>query len=61
MAGVFNKKIVTQVVPLEAFFPAEDYHQDFMDKNPHYPYIVYWDLPKIAKLEKEYPDLVARP
>jgi peptide-methionine (S)-S-oxide reductase len=60
-AGVFKKKIVTQVVPLRAFYPAEDYHQDFMVKNPDYPYIVYWDLPKIAHLEKEYPALVARP
>jgi peptide-methionine (S)-S-oxide reductase len=59
-AGVFKKKIVTQVVPLEAFYPAEDYHQDFMDRNPGHPYIVYWDVPKVKHLEKEYPDLLAR-
>jgi len=50
---VFDKPIVTQVVPLKAFYPAEGYHQDFMDKNPNYPYIVYWDLPKVRHLEKE--------
>jgi peptide-methionine (S)-S-oxide reductase len=58
-SGVFNKPIVTQVVPLKAFYPAEDYHQDFMDKNPGYPYVVYWDLPKVRHLEEEYPDLLA--
>ena len=60
-SGVFKKKIVTQVVPLKEFFPAEDYHQDFVEKNPNYPYVVYWDLPKIAHLEKEFPDLLVRP
>jgi peptide-methionine (S)-S-oxide reductase len=58
-AKVFGKPIVTQVVPLKAFFPAEEYHQDFMDKNPGYPYIVYWDVPKIKHLEKEYPELLS--
>jgi peptide-methionine (S)-S-oxide reductase len=57
---VFKQPIVTQVVPLKAFYPAEAYHQDFMEHNPDYPYIVYWDLPKVAHLEKEFPDLLAR-
>jgi peptide-methionine (S)-S-oxide reductase len=57
-AKVFGKPIVTQVVPLKAFYPAEDYHQDFMDKNPNYPYIVYWDLPKVKELKQEYPQLL---
>jgi peptide-methionine (S)-S-oxide reductase len=60
MAKMFPKPIVTQVVPLTAFYPAEEYHQNFMDKNPGYPYIVYWDLPKIASLQKLFPELVAR-
>ncbi|HUV07706.1 MAG TPA: peptide-methionine (S)-S-oxide reductase MsrA [Spirochaetia bacterium] len=59
-AKVFPKPVVTQVVPLKAYYPAEEYHQDFMDRNPNYPYIVYWDLPKIAHLEKVFPDLLAR-
>jgi peptide-methionine (S)-S-oxide reductase len=58
-SGVFDKPIVTQVVALEAFYPAEEYHQDFMDNNPSYPYIVFWDLPKVRHLEEEYPDLLA--
>ncbi len=57
-ARVFPKPIVTQLVPLKAFYPAEEYHQDFMKNNPDYPYIVFWDLPKIARLEKEYPQLL---
>jgi peptide-methionine (S)-S-oxide reductase len=57
--GVFAKPIVTQVVPLEAFYPAEEYHQDFMRRNPRHPYIVYWDVPKIAHLEEAYPELLA--
>jgi peptide-methionine (S)-S-oxide reductase len=57
-ARVFRKPIVTQVVPLAAFYPAEDYHQDFMDRNPDYPYIVYWDRPKVAHLKEAFPQLL---
>ena len=56
---VFDNPIVTQIVPLEEFYPAEAYHQDFMRLNPNYPYIVYWDLPKVQNLEKMYPELLA--
>jgi len=57
-AKVFPGRIVTQVVSLKAFYAAEDYHQRFLDKNPNYPYIVYWDMPKIANLKKTFPELV---
>ncbi len=56
---VYKKPIVTQLVPLEAFYPAEEYHQDFLRKNPNDPYIVYHDVPKLEKLKKEYPKLWA--
>jgi peptide-methionine (S)-S-oxide reductase len=56
-AKVYGKPIVTQVVKLEAFYPAEEYHQNFAERNPTYPYIVYHDLPKVANLKKEFPDL----
>ena len=59
-AKVFPKPIVTQVLPYRAFFEAEDYHQNFLDNHPDYPYIVYWDLPKVEALNKLYPQLVAR-
>jgi peptide-methionine (S)-S-oxide reductase len=57
-ARVYGKKIVTQLAPLEAFYPAEDYHQDYLRQHPTQPYIMMWDLPKIAALEKEYPQLL---
>jgi len=55
---VYSAPIVTQVVPFKAFYPAEDYHQHFLDKNPDYPYIVFWDMPKIKTLDRLYPNLV---
>lgn len=58
-SGMYRKPIVTEVAPLEAFYDAEDAHQDFMELNPNHGYIVYWDKPKIEKLQKEYPHLLA--
>ncbi len=52
-----NKPIVTQVVPLKAFYPAERHHQDFARLNPTHPYITYWDAPKVARLKQEFPGL----
>ena len=57
---VFVDRIVTQVVALKAFYRAEDYHQHFLDNNPDYPYIAYWDMPKIENLKKTFPELVAK-
>ena len=59
-ARIFSRPIVTTVVPLEGFYPAEGYHQHFLDRNPTYPYIVYNDLPKLDHLKKEFPELVKR-
>jgi len=56
-AHVFSRPIVTQVVAYKSFFPAEDYHQDYAEKHPDEPYIVYNDAPKVANLKKHYPDL----
>lgn len=59
-AHVYRSRIVTQVVPFKAFYPAEAYHQHFLDRNPNYPYIVYNDLPKIAALKKYFPEMCKR-
>jgi peptide-methionine (S)-S-oxide reductase len=59
-AKVFSKRIVTQVVPLRGFYAAEGYHQHFLDHNPNNPYIVYNDLPKLAQLKKQYPQMCKR-
>ena len=59
-ARIFPRGIVTKVVPLEGFYPAEGYHQHFLDRNPTYPYIVYNDLPKLEHLKEAFPELVKR-
>src|SRR6185312_3491235 len=56
-AKAFKKPIVTQVVPLDKFYAAEDYHQNYLALHPDQPYIVYNDLPKLAELKKEFPEL----
>ncbi|HUQ82655.1 MAG TPA: peptide-methionine (S)-S-oxide reductase MsrA [Gemmatimonadaceae bacterium] len=56
-AKVYPRPIVTQIVKLDGFYPAEDYHQDFAVKNPTYPYIVYHDLPKVENLKHKFPEL----
>ena len=56
-AHVFDAAIVTTIEPDRTFYPAEDYHQDFLTRNPTYPYIVFNDLPKIENLKRLFPDL----
>ena len=59
-AKIYPRAIVTQVVPLEGFYRAEEYHQDFLDHNPDNPYIVFNDLPKVNHLKQQFPDLMKR-
>jgi peptide-methionine (S)-S-oxide reductase len=58
-AHIFNGKIVTQLNPLakSGFYAAEDYHQDYADKNPNNPYIQVCDVPKTKALAAEFPEL----
>jgi peptide-methionine (S)-S-oxide reductase len=56
-AKVFPRRIVTQVVPLKVFYPAEAYHQDYFEHHPDSGYIVYNDAPKVAHLRREFPAL----
>jgi peptide-methionine (S)-S-oxide reductase len=56
-AHVFDGAIVTKTEPGRDFYPAEDYYQDFLTRNPNYPYIVVNDLPKIEALKRLFPDL----
>jgi peptide-methionine (S)-S-oxide reductase len=56
---IFPHPIVTQIVPLKAFYPAEAYHQDYATRHPDNPYIVYNDAPKVAHLRQQFPDLYA--
>jgi peptide-methionine (S)-S-oxide reductase len=56
-AKAFAAPIVTQVVPLRAFYPAESWHQDYARLHPHDPYIVYNDAPKAVRLRQRFPTL----
>jgi peptide-methionine (S)-S-oxide reductase len=56
-AKAFPRKIVTQVAPLAAFYPAEAYHQDYATRHPNQPYIARFDLPKIANLKATMPEV----
>ena len=57
LANSYGHPIVTQVVPLKAFYPAEDYHQDYLAHHLTQPYIVYNDLPKVEHLKTKFPEL----
>lgn len=57
-AHVFAKPIVTRIES-GAFFPAEDYHQNFYDRNPNHPYIVTFDKPKVAAFRAGFPQLAS--
>ncbi|EIM30062.1 peptide-methionine (S)-S-oxide reductase MsrA [Microvirga lotononidis] len=56
-ARVFPKPVVTTADRLTGFYPAEDYHQDFLTLHPYYPYIVINDLPKVADLKQLFPEI----
>ncbi|HEY9640732.1 MAG TPA: peptide-methionine (S)-S-oxide reductase MsrA, partial [Coleofasciculaceae cyanobacterium] len=56
-AHIFKQPIVTQLTPLNGFYAAEEYHQNFIDRNPNYPYVVIYDLPKLDQLRQQFPNL----
>jgi peptide-methionine (S)-S-oxide reductase len=59
-ARVFREPIATQLVTLTKFYAAEDYHQNFIDRNPTQAYIVRYDLPKLAQLRQQFPSLIKK-
>jgi peptide-methionine (S)-S-oxide reductase len=56
-AHLFSGPIVTRVEDFKGFYPAENYHQNFLVRHPDYPYIVINDLPKVGELKRMFPDL----
>ena len=56
-AKVFHAPIVTQVVPLKAFYPAEEHHQNFCNRNPRNPYVLGVAMPKVEKVKEKVPEL----
>jgi peptide-methionine (S)-S-oxide reductase len=60
-AGVFERPIVTTLEPLDGFFEAEAYHQNYAARNPAQPYILFTALPKVEKLHDSFSDLLRKP
>jgi peptide-methionine (S)-S-oxide reductase len=60
-AKVFQGKIVTEVVPLKVFYPAEGFLQHYSEKHPDDPYVVQVDLPKLRELKQKFPELANTP
>jgi peptide-methionine (S)-S-oxide reductase len=56
-ARIFSDPIVTQIVPLQQFYPAEEHHQNYLALHPYQPYIVFNDMPKVEHLRKQFPAL----
>lgn len=54
-SGIWKAPIVTRIEPYKGFYPGPDYHQDFMAKNPSHPYILAWDVAKVAALKRRFP------
>jgi peptide-methionine (S)-S-oxide reductase len=59
-ARIFPEPIATQVVPLTKFYAAEEYHQNFIARNPTQAYVVRFDLPKLAQLRQQFPTLLKK-
>lgn len=60
-AKIWDAPIVTEVVPFEAFYPAEEYHQRYFERNPTWPYCVYVVAPKIAKVRQVFTAKLKQP
>ena len=59
-SGIFQKEIVTQIVPLDVFYVAEDYHQDFERRNPNQGYVRAVSVPRLNKFKKKFPELLKK-
>lgn len=59
-AKTFPRPVVTSLEPLEKFFPAEEYHQDYARRHPGEPYIQFHALPQACKVRDKHPELVKK-
>lgn len=58
--GIWDDPIVTEIVPFKAFYPAEDYHDDYYENNPSQPYCSFVITPKLEKFEKTFKDYIKK-
>jgi peptide-methionine (S)-S-oxide reductase len=58
--GVYPNPLVTEITPLDIFYPAEDYHQEYLENNPNQPYCQFVVAPKVSKFRKKYADRLKR-
>ena len=56
--GNYSKPVTAEVIPFQKFWPAEDYHQDYIQHNPDVPYVRGESIPRIKRFQKQYPELV---
>ena len=54
----YSRPIAAEIIPFEKFWPAEDYHQDYIKHNPDVPYVMGESLPRIRRFQKQFPDLI---
>lgn len=57
-SGQYSQPIATEIAPLEKFWPAEEYHQDFEKKNPNQPYVVAVSIPRLRAFQEKFPHLL---
>lgn len=57
-SGKYNKPIAVEVKAFDKFWPAEDYHQDYIEHNPGNPYVQHESIPRIKRFQKQFPDLI---
>ena len=60
IASQYKKPIVTEIIPFEVFYPAEDYHQNYEKLNPNQPYIKGVSIPRLKRFQKKHPELLKK-
>ncbi len=59
-SGTYNKPVVTEILPFEVFYKAEDYHQDYERLNPNQPYVRSVSIPRLKRFQAKHPELLKK-
>jgi peptide-methionine (S)-S-oxide reductase len=57
-SGKYNSPIAVQIMPFTKFWPAEDYHQDYIEKHPYGGYVMGFSIPEVKKVQKQFPEMI---